>query len=324
MKKIKRKYWWVSHSKTYKFQTNANHLWSPKTAKNGNSLHSYDNMPKINSGDVIFSYADQKIGFIGVATGGVYSSIKPKEYPKSWSSDGYKVPVSFYKLGSPFLIKSLNVNDVNLLASLLSKKHSPLRKDGDMLKGAESYLSQVTEEFSTELIKIIGESEFNSILADHVSPEEEGKNRQREAQDANLSTGSDLIRKIENKKGRQQGKNKRPAYNPPSRPSYDRCEYVKKYVYERAKGSCELCGQLAPFNSKADYGERPYLDSHHIEWLANGGPDTIDNSVALCPNCHMKMHHNANSKSLEKDIKNLRKLYKFHSKEDELKYRELY
>ncbi|WP_296863638.1 HNH endonuclease [Thermosyntropha sp.] len=28
----------------------------------------------------------------------------------------------------------------------------------------------------------------------------------------------------------------------------------------------------------------------HIEWLSRGGTDTIDNTVALCPNCHRKMH----------------------------------
>ena len=29
---------------------------------------------------------------------------------------------------------------------------------------------------------------------------------------------------------------------------------------------------------------------HHIVWLSNGGEDSTDNTVALCPNCHRKMH----------------------------------
>ena len=32
------------------------------------------------------------------------------------------------------------------------------------------------------------------------------------------------------------------------------------------------------------------METHHIEWLSKGGSDTIDNTVALCPNCHRKMH----------------------------------
>ena len=55
----------------------------------------------------------------------------------------------------------------------------------------------------------------------------------------------------------------------------------------RAKGICQLCAKPAPF---ADiYGE-PFLEVHHVGWLANGGNDNIDNAVGLCPNCHRKMH----------------------------------
>lgn len=32
------------------------------------------------------------------------------------------------------------------------------------------------------------------------------------------------------------------------------------------------------------------MEAHHVVWLSNGGPDEIDNVVALCPNCHKKMH----------------------------------
>jgi 5-methylcytosine-specific restriction enzyme A len=34
----------------------------------------------------------------------------------------------------------------------------------------------------------------------------------------------------------------------------------------------------------------PYLECHHVIGLAVGGDDTIDNTVALCPNCYRRMH----------------------------------
>ncbi|PGR23313.1 hypothetical protein COC52_24870 [Priestia megaterium] len=37
-------------------------------------------------------------------------------------------------------------------------------------------------------------------------------------------------------------------------------------------------------------------------WLSQAGLDTLDNTVALCPNCHRKMH----SLNLEEDIIKLR------------------
>ncbi|MEK4529942.1 HNH endonuclease signature motif containing protein [Paenibacillus sp. FSL H8-0104] len=69
--------------------------------------------------------------------------------------------------------------------------------------------------------------------------------------------------------------------------TYERDPYVTEYAKRRAKGTCQLCKQPAPFQNK--WGE-PYLETHHIIWLARGGEDTIKNTVALCPNCHKKMH----------------------------------
>jgi 5-methylcytosine-specific restriction enzyme A len=68
---------------------------------------------------------------------------------------------------------------------------------------------------------------------------------------------------------------------------YDRNARVAELVRRRAQGKCELCDKQAPF-VKTD-GE-PFLEVHHITWLSNGGSDTIDNAVSLCPNCHRKMH----------------------------------
>ena len=68
---------------------------------------------------------------------------------------------------------------------------------------------------------------------------------------------------------------------------YERDQYVAEYTKTRANGVCDLCGKSAPFSTKDG---SPYLESHHIEWLSRGGEDSLNNTVALCPNCHRKMH----------------------------------
>ncbi|QZP07697.1 HNH endonuclease [Caenibius sp. WL] len=80
---------------------------------------------------------------------------------------------------------------------------------------------------------------------------------------------------------------------------YQRSVWVAEHAKRRANGLCELCRTPAPFSDK---GGLPYLETHHIQWLARGGADTIENTVALCPNCHKKMH----VLDLQQDILRLR------------------
>ena len=55
-----------------------------------------------------------------------------------------------------------------------------------------------------------------------------------------------------------------------------------------ADGKCGLCGCAAPFRKKSD--ESPYLEVHHKIPLSEGGEDTVENAIALCPNCHRQEH----------------------------------
>jgi 5-methylcytosine-specific restriction protein A len=69
--------------------------------------------------------------------------------------------------------------------------------------------------------------------------------------------------------------------------SFARDRYVSEYAKRRACGKCDLCKRKAPFTSS---NGKAYLECHHIDWLANKVSDSITNTVALCPNCHRKMH----------------------------------
>lgn len=68
---------------------------------------------------------------------------------------------------------------------------------------------------------------------------------------------------------------------------HQRLASVQAWVLDRAAGTCEACHQLGPF--KCDDGAF-FLEVHHINPLASGGPDTIENTAAVCPNCHRALH----------------------------------
>ncbi len=69
--------------------------------------------------------------------------------------------------------------------------------------------------------------------------------------------------------------------------TFVRSAEVVKETKRRANGICQLCNRPAPFIDKKG---NPYLEVHHIIWLSRGGEDNTENTVALCPNCHVRMH----------------------------------
>jgi 5-methylcytosine-specific restriction enzyme A len=70
---------------------------------------------------------------------------------------------------------------------------------------------------------------------------------------------------------------------------YRRNPDVAAEVLFRAKGVCERCQNKAPFLRASN--DSPYLEVHHKKQLAHGGEDTVNNALALCPNCHRELHY---------------------------------
>ncbi len=68
---------------------------------------------------------------------------------------------------------------------------------------------------------------------------------------------------------------------------FKRNPYVVALALIRANGICECCGNNAPF---VRINGMPYLEVHHIHKLAEGGADCVENTQALCPNCHREKH----------------------------------
>lgn len=102
----------------------------------------------------------------------------------------------------------------------------------------------------------------------------------------------------------------------------DRNSIVSQYTKRRANGYCDLCGNEAPFKNK---NREPYLESHHIITLAEGGPDVIYNTVALCPNCHKKMHILNKKEDLHKLVEKVHKYVQEENDEEQTKeFKELF
>jgi hypothetical protein len=80
---------------------------------------------------------------------------------------------------------------------------------------------------------------------------------------------------------------------------YERDPLVRAFVLRRSAGKCECCNKEAPF---VDQNGEPFLEVHHIQPLAEGGDDVVENAAAICPNCHRECHHGQNRLQLRERL----------------------
>ncbi|MDX1572894.1 MAG: HNH endonuclease signature motif containing protein [Methylophaga sp.] len=94
--------------------------------------------------------------------------------------------------------------------------------------------------------------------------------------------------------------NKNPTKVQTTVTEFTRDPTVVAWVLAEAAGICEGCGKVAPF-SREDGS--PFLEVHHVLRLADGGEDTTNNAVALCPNCHRELHYGVKKQDLASKIR---------------------
>lgn len=91
----------------------------------------------------------------------------------------------------------------------------------------------------------------------------------------------------------------RGSYEPNARTAlvkyWERAAAVKEYALKWARGICQGCGLAAPFSDKRG---RPFLEVHHIRGLAEGGADCPEDVIAICPNCHRRVHYGADGEEV--------------------------
>jgi 5-methylcytosine-specific restriction endonuclease McrA len=99
----------------------------------------------------------------------------------------------------------------------------------------------------------------------------------------------DLATLLHKWKSSPASRRKKPRSRRTSTRQHDRSEVVIAIAKKRAKSKCEMpdCG-CQPF---IDGAGSVFLEVHHIVPLSDGGRDCPNNTAALCPNCHRRLHH---------------------------------
>lgn len=118
-------FWWVNHNQTARQEIGGEYLWSPKTEKGGGRSEFYNNMRRAVPGDIVLSYSDQAVRFVGRVTDYAFTAPKPAEFGNAgsnWSAVGWLLPVFWTPLNPPARPKDL----LPELSPLLPQKYSPI------------------------------------------------------------------------------------------------------------------------------------------------------------------------------------------------------
>lgn len=136
-------YWWVNHKQTHRQEIDGQYLWSPKRKSNGAFNQFYLNMRRAAPGDMVLSYANGEVGYIGRVAEFAFTAPKPAEFGATggyWSDEGWLLPVFWTPLDPPVRPKDM----FDRLRRLLPAKYSPLNTaNGNGLQSV--YLAQIDE-----------------------------------------------------------------------------------------------------------------------------------------------------------------------------------
>lgn len=147
-------YWWVNHNKMHRAELEGGYVWCPQNTSAVERV-GYANLTLVEPGDVVFSYAKQQVGHVGIAASAYEEAPRPadkgySDRDRDWQVDGWRVPVTWHAAAKPVQPKQ----HLAVLAPYPGQKHGALRETGE---GKEAmYLSEVPEEVGDRLLVLLG------------------------------------------------------------------------------------------------------------------------------------------------------------------------
>jgi hypothetical protein len=145
-------FWWVNHKQTRTHEVRGGYLWSPIRNANGRRNQSYDNMALTQPGDIVFSYADGRIGAIGQIVAPASLSPKPTEFGTVgdyWANEGWLVDVQFSEASHAIRPRDY----IDSIAPLLPAIYSPVQANGNGNQGI--YLAGISDALGELLIRLL-------------------------------------------------------------------------------------------------------------------------------------------------------------------------
>jgi hypothetical protein len=286
-------YWFVNQGTSYEEEKNGGFIYAPKIGKNGASFQHWINVKLVKKGDIIFCNKKGNILSVARAISDGYESVIPASINGLWAPHGYKADLEYQELKNP-----LHFSDYKeeYMRNIDTDKN-PFTVDGSAKMG---YLFPMEYRIAEILLKKINDNavfEFVNMEASAFFEEAEETQEENE-QFEEISSG---LLKSYTKEELELKENEKYEYIP--RIEEGKAKVLREKTdgklkatrMELASHNCEINPDHKTFTNSS--GKFQYLECHHIIPLKaqknfpNIKLDSMFNIIALCPICHMQVHH---------------------------------
>ena len=120
-------FWWVNQKQTWRYEIPGEYLWSPKLNKRGQHLEYYDNMERLRPGDIVLSYINGTIQYVGVVAGIAETSRQPDFgfTNNPWREEGWAVEMRYQP------IVHIRPQDyLDFYNQVAPERHAPMNPNG--------------------------------------------------------------------------------------------------------------------------------------------------------------------------------------------------
>ncbi|MDD4370573.1 MAG: HNH endonuclease signature motif containing protein [Anaerostipes sp.] len=275
-------YFFVFQNKSYDEEYRGGYLWAPQSGRGGKRVSHWEKMKSVKRGDIIIHSFQKKIMAVSIAQKDVYAANKPTELSEEWQHEGWRVDTQYI----PFLEQIITSDIMDKLLELQPKTDAPFNRIG---RGNTGYLFEANKEMYQYIIQQTALAQNNVLDKQRVIELLNfGENSKKTELEVEMDIEEIAAKQMSPEKLAKQVADSKPKGSQKTESVvYYRSPYIKEMVKQIADGKCQMCGEDAPFYEASN---KPYLEEHHVKRLADGGKDAMDNVVAICPNCHRKIH----------------------------------
>lgn len=240
-------YFVVFQNKTYEEEREGQYLWAPQKNNQGRGLFHWENLRKIQPGDIIFSMFRQHLVSVNTAIAKAIEEVNPfPNHENTWERKGWLAKAHYNELPNPISIKKYREE----ILKLCPPKYSPFTRVGG---GTQGYLFEIDETFGEYLLTLVREN--NNLSNIGVNEEEAAEIKEVE----NLANQTRDVTEKERLVKARVGQG-----------------LFKQKLLKRS-ARCEICGLDIPALLIASHC-KPWSESDNFERL------DVNNGLLLCAN----------------------------------------